>query len=133
MCLVGWLFYGANPDARVKIADRLRLPDERRRTCPDEFAQASGAWGPVIDELIAAGEGKAIRFLADRRVGEFGKLAAEVISKEVKAMNKDLSLPKRLLVRVEECDTINAFYDAKRREIIMCTEFAKYLAGVAKR
>ena len=122
------LFYGGNPSARVKIADKLRLPDGRRRTCEDEYLQASGAWGPVIKGLMDQGAGRTIRFLADHRVSEHGKLTADVLRKEVAAMNKDLSLPKRLLVRVEECDTVNAFYDAKRREIIMCTEFAEYLA-----
>ena len=127
------LFYGANPGSRKALADKLRLPDARRRTCDDEFRQAKGAWGPVLDELTATGAGKTIRFLVDHRVDEFGKFSAEVLRREIKAMNNDLSLPKRLLVRVEDCDTINAFYSAKRREITMCTEFAKFLAGVAKR
>ena len=43
-------------------------------------------------------------------------------------MNAALSLPKRVLVRVEECGVANAFYVSKTREITMCTEFAKYLS-----
>lgn len=124
------LFYGANPRARKSLADQLELPTERRRTCPEEYDQAENAWGPVIGKLEAKGGGKSIRFLADHRTGEHGKFTAEVIKREVQVMNGDLSLPKRLLVRVEACDTVNAFYDPKRREIIMCTEFAGYLARV---
>jgi len=124
------LIYGANIRDRARLADELRLPKARRRTCNDEFNQANSSWGPVIDKLEADGAGSTIRFLADHRVSEHGKFTADVIGREVKAMNRDLSLPKRLLVRVEACDTVNAFYDAKRREIIMCTEFAEYLNDV---
>jgi hypothetical protein len=124
------LFYGAKPEEREEVARELKLPKGRKGTCKDEFAQAKRSWGPVIDGLMATGSGKTIRFLADHRVDDYGKLAADVIAREVKAMNKDLSLPKRLLVRVEACDTVNAFYNAKTREITMCTEFSEWLAGV---
>ncbi len=122
------LFYGGNPSGRQAVADDLELPRARQETCPEEFQQASSSWGLVIDELEAAGAGKSIRFLSDHRVGVFGLLSADVLKDEVEAMNAALSLPKRLLVRVEPCNTVNAFYDPKTREIIMCTEFAEYLA-----
>jgi hypothetical protein len=127
------LIYGANPEEREDLAEELRLPPPRRVTCEEEFELANDSWGPVIDDLMDAGAGRSIRFLADHRVGTYGKLAGDVLRREVKAMNKDMSLPKRLLVRVEACDTVNAFYAPKSREIIMCTEFAEYLANVAQR
>jgi len=125
------LIYGANPGEREGLADELKLPDPRRATCKDEYTQAKNSWGPVIDDLVKNGAGKTIRFLADHRIDEEGKLAIEVLQREVKAMNNDLSLPKRLLVRVEACNTVNAFYDPKQREITMCSEFAEFLAKVA--
>ena len=125
------LFYGANPGKRLEVARDLELPEGRIETCEEEFEQADRSWGPVIDGLVENGAGRSIRFLADRRVGRYGKLAGDVIAEEVASMNKDMSLPKRLLVRVEPCGTVNAFYDAKAREIIMCTEFAEWLAGVS--
>jgi hypothetical protein len=127
------LFYGANPDRRASFAETFKLPKPRRETCPEEFQLAKDSWGPVIDGLVANGAGRSIRFLADHRVDEFGKLAGDVLAKEVSIMNGDLSLPKRLLVRVEACDAVNAFYAPKTREIIMCTEFAGYLADLTPR
>ncbi len=127
------LFYGANPEERLDVARDLELPAARIETCEEEFELANNSWGPVIDELAENGTGNSIRYLADHRVSQYGKLAGDVIEAEVVAMNKDMSLPKRLVVRVEACNTINAFYDPKSREIIMCTEFAEYLADVAPR
>ncbi|KMW58247.1 hypothetical protein AIOL_003218 [Candidatus Rhodobacter oscarellae] len=127
------LIFGANPAERSALARELRLPEERRQTCEEEYRLAADSWGPVITDLRDAGAGRTIRFLANYRVSTAGQLTIDVIRAEVEAMNKELSLPKRLLVRVEPCDTVNAFYDPKRREIIICTEFAEYLAEVAPR
>lgn len=127
------LIYGANPRARARLADRLELPEGRRDTCPEEFRQAEGAWGPVVHGLMEKGGGRSIRILADHKTNEAGKLATEVLTREVAAMNRDLTLPTKLLVRVEPCKTVNAFYDGSTREIIMCTEFAEYLADIVDR
>ncbi len=122
------LFYGANPKERKVIADSLDLPVERQRTCVTEYEQARESWGKVVNRLYSNGPGKTIRILADHRIDEFGRFTAEVIRQEVAEMNAALSLPKRVLVRVEECGVANAFYVSKTREITMCTEFAKYLS-----
>ncbi len=127
------LFYGADTARRQSFADDLALPKGRQATCADEFEQASDSWGPVMKELAKNGAGRSMRFLADHRTDVFGKLTADVIGAEVKAMNAEMSLPKSLLVRVEPCGTANAFYDPKTREIIMCTEFARSLAEMAPR
>lgn len=124
------LFYGADAAGRRDLADELDLPEARQETCVDEYEQAAESWGPVIATLQEAGAGRTIRFLADHRVDEYGRFTAKVLQQEIATMNKRLSLPKRLLVRVEECGTANAFYDGKTREIIMCTEFASYLADI---
>lgn len=125
------LFYGANPTQRSAVARDLELPEERIGSCAREFELAGNSWGPVIDKLSERGAGRTIRFLADYRTGDHGKLAIDVIETEVASMNETMSLPKRLLVRVESCATVNAFYDAKTREIIMCTELAEWLSDVS--
>ena len=125
------LIYGAAPEERLDVARDLNLPERRLDTCEEEYELASNSWGAVIDELHENGGGNSIRILADHQVSEQGQVAAEILAGEVAAMNKDMSLPKRLLVRIEACDTINAFYDPKSREIIMCTEFAEWLSDVA--
>ncbi len=125
------LFYGADARARQAFADDLELPKGRQETCEEEYSQAARSWGQVLEALVKNGAGRTMRFLADHRTDVFGKLTADVISREVTSMNADLSLPKPLLVRVESCGVVNAFYDAKSREIIMCTEFARSLAGMA--
>ncbi len=127
------LFYGASPETRQRIADDLDLPKPRQRTCEMEYEQARESWGLVVKRLYEKGAGRTIRVLVDQTVDEYGRLTAEVIRAEVAEMNEGLSLPKRVLVRVEECGVANAFYNSKTREITMCTEFARYLADLEPR
>ncbi len=127
------LFYGGNPIKRHGFAQKLELPEARRDTCEEEFQQASFAWRPVVDKLKGIGDGRDIRFLADYRVNAAGKLTVDVLEREVRALNRDMNLPGELLVRVEPCDAINAYYVPKTREIIMCTEFADYMADIGDR
>ena len=125
------LFYGAKPGQRRAVARDLELPEPRQATCRDEYEQARESWGAVIKQLYDNGPGKSIRFLTDHRVDEYGRFTAAVMQQVIDEMNAEMSLPKRVLVRVEDCGTANAFYDGKTREIIMCTEFARYLHDLA--
>ena len=125
------LFYGAAPDRRRPFAAELGLPDARAETCPEEYELAQRAWGPVLDELYAAGPGETLRFRTVGRMGREARLPAAIIREEVNALNAVMSLPVRIWVDVARCGEPNAFYDPSTREIIMCTEFASYLAEIA--
>lgn len=125
------LFYGAAPDRRRNFADELGLPDARAETCREEYELARRAWGPVLDELYDAGPGETLRFRTIGRMGREARLPAAIIREEVDALNAVMSLPERIWVDVARCGEPNAFYDPSTREIIMCTEFATYLAEIA--
>lgn len=124
------LFYGANPDEREDIARELGLPGARARTCEEEYELASESWGPVMDDLRKRGAGRSFRMI-DRAGGtEIERLTHDVIAMEVVNLNADMSMDRDLDVIVESCGQANAFYDPNVPSIIMCTEFAEYLAEI---
>lgn len=125
------LFYGADPGGRRSFARGLGLPDQRATYCVEEYQLASESWGPVLDDLYDAGGGETMRFKVRGRLGLDARLTAEIVRREVQALNAVLSLPEEIDVVVENCGEPNAFYDPNYREIIMCVEFADYLASVA--
>lgn len=127
------LFYGADPARREQFARDLELPEPRARWCHEEFQLADESWGPVLDELYDRGPGDSLRFRIPQRLGLEALLTARIIKSEVDALNAVLSLPDAVDVTIENCGQPNAFYDPNTREIIMCTEFAPYLASVAPR
>ncbi|WP_421703247.1 DUF4344 domain-containing metallopeptidase [Aliiroseovarius sp.] len=118
------LFYGAKPDERADLAEELGLPDQRARTCADEFELANRSWGGVLDDLAADAPGNSIKM--DWMLREDDALTV-FIKGEVDRLNQVMVLPEDLAVSVIPCDEVNAFYDPGKREIIMCTEYATHL------
>ncbi|MEM1237996.1 MAG: DUF4344 domain-containing metallopeptidase [Pseudomonadota bacterium] len=115
------LFYGANPDEREDILDELGLPDERAETCPEEYDQALGSWGAVLDELAESDDSGEL-FL----VGE-DPLLRETLAEEIAWLNEEFSFPQDIPVLLDYCGEPNAFYDPNNQEIIMCIEYPVYL------
>jgi len=125
------LFYGANPDERDDLAQELGLPEERAETCEDEYALAADSWDLAFAQMEEGAPGSSfgpMRVMGDSDAARF---TAEVLEAEIAALNKDFALPHPLRITVEACGEANAFYDLGSREIIMCSEFADHLTGLA--
>lgn len=122
------VFYGANPDERDDVARDLGLPEDRAAYCPEEYQQADGSWGGVLQELLHPRGGESLVMDEMDTRSDAGALTADLIATEVAALNEEFRLPATLFVSVVSCGQANAFYDPERTEIIMCTEFADYLA-----
>ncbi len=123
------IFYGANPDERADVAEELGLPQERADYCPEEYDQAAGSWGAVLDELVDAGAGETLVLQVAEGAGPGATIIADVIGAELDALNAEMSLPKVIPVAVADCGEANAFYDPQEETITMCTEFVAHLAG----
>lgn len=115
------LFYGANPDEREDVAEELGLPEERAETCPDEYDQALGSWGGVLDDLAESNAGGRLILLGDDAAQQ------EILGEELEWLNEQLSFPQDIAVNIEGCGEANAFYDLGTQEITMCSEYLPYL------
>ena len=122
------IFYGANRAMRGSFADELGLPDARAETCAEEYEQANHSWGAVLDDLIARGEGKSLRFDGQG----LGSRAAELLAHEVAYLNSVLQLSAPITVVVEPCDDANAYYHTGDRLIQFCEEFETYFEDMAR-
>lgn len=123
------LFYGANPDERDDVAEDLGLPEERADYCPDEYDQAAGSWGSVMDELADGGGAGQFVLTPLQTTSEDAALMHSVLSDEIAALNADFSLPSDLPIEVAQCGEANAYYDPGARKITMCIEFVPHLAA----
>ncbi len=125
------IFYGANPDERGDVAEDLGLPEERADYCPDEYDQAAGSWGAVLDELAKAGAGETLILVVDDPGLAGAGILIDVIGAELAALNAEMSLPQDMPVNIAACGEANAFYDPQAQAITMCTEFVAHLAAQA--
>lgn len=120
------LFYGANPDERDDLAEEMGLPLERAEGCEEEFELAQDSWGPVFDQIETDTPGSSIQMIGSPAASD--AFAVDLIAAEIEALNTDFQLPETLHVTVEPCGEPNAFYDLDDTQIIICSEFAPYLA-----
>ncbi|MEO0486206.1 MAG: DUF4344 domain-containing metallopeptidase [Pseudomonadota bacterium] len=119
------LFYGGNPEEQEDVALELGLPEERIETCEEEYDQAIGSWGAVLDRLAEASE----------TGSDTGRLVLtgkdpeqdEILREEIDWINENFAFPQDIPVLMEPCQEANAFYDPTSQEITMCTEFPAYL------
>ena len=124
------LHYGADPQSRSGFADALELPADRAAYCEDERALAEESWNIYLDS--ADNEGKTRKWVefgvVDPVETEAQQLMTEVVEEEVDHLNNWLELDQTLTVVTAFCDEPNAYYDPSQAAIIMCHEFADYLA-----
>ncbi len=114
------LFYGANPDERLELAQELNLPPERGESCEEEFQLAYDSWGPVLDEME-----NLKGYLEFDGSGE--GLIQSVIKEELAYLKGKIGFPSPVRVFLEACGEANAFYDPNETSIILCTEFEDHL------
>jgi len=117
------LFYGANPEKRQQLADKLRLPAERAEHCPTEWAAATGPWDALLQN-VTLGDGK---FGLETAEGQVGLPLANVLAEEVNSINERIGLPQKITVIVADCGEAKAFYTPENHSITMCNEYAQYL------
>ncbi len=125
------IFYGANPDERYDVAQDLGLPQDRADYCSVEYEQAVDSWGQALDKVTYSPGGKTFQLGSIVVDSDAGMLTEDLIRSEVDALNKGFRLPDQLRVSVVACGEANAFYDPGSREIVMCSEFADWLAETA--
>lgn len=123
------LFYGADPDTRESVAIDMGLPEDRAISCPFEYDQASDSWGGVLDQITSEAGGRSFVLGSIDDSSDAGVFTADLMASEIEALNAEFRLPAPIAIDVVACGQVNAFYDSSRQTIIMCTEFADYLAA----
>lgn len=123
------LMYGANPAERGEIVTELGLPEERMKTCEEEYALTARAWGDVLNEVAEGAPGDTFRM---DWIYDATSPVTRHVTAEVDRLNAAIVLPVDITVSVIPCGEINAFYDPGPREMIICTEMADHLAELAQ-
>lgn len=121
------LYYGADPARRAAFARQARLDDPA--PCPARMAAITGGWGARLDTIPAQDHGPGFRLVvpADRDA------LTRAVAEELRRLNAEFGLPRRVDVTIEPCGEANAFYDPRARRIVLCTEYADSLSRLWRR
>lgn len=126
------LHVGADYLSRRIFGRTLGLPKYRMETCVEERSMAGRAWRPVFVRLQQEKEP-----LVSFESHEPAKTAEQdyylaSIKDEVKRLNARFGIEKTVALHVKHCGEVNAFYHPRNGSIVMCYEFADYLADQAR-
>jgi len=122
---IACILYGADPDARKDFASAVDLPEERAESCAGEYDQAAASWGAVLEEMSDTDTRPPLVF-----EGRADHAASTILAREVRHLDREIRLSKRVVVAVEECGEPNAFYDPEALRIVFCTEFVGHLQRI---
>jgi Putative metallopeptidase len=144
---IACLVYGSDPARNVTVADRVRLPPERRESCVEDYQQRLDSWQRVMARFLVTPPRASRRSAVHGAQGprnrarvsvlwrepraEFRELAAVLRrSGMIEAMARDIGqrvrLPRSIRLRIEHCDEPNAFWDADQHAVITCYEFLAF-------
>jgi hypothetical protein len=123
------LMVGSDPDKFKSLADEMKMPEPRQKTCKRDFAKTSAAWGGVLmpwhlepgqpetEIKVVYGDGKgtydgladmfrSIRFL--ETVAEFSR--------------EHYRWPRSFTLKMETCGHPGSDYEDEERVVTMCYE-----------
>jgi len=123
------LMVGSDPDKFKSLADEMKMPQSRQKTCKRDFAKTSAAWGAVLtpwhrepgqpetEIKVGYGDGKGTydAFANMFRSIQFLEGVAE-FSKE------HYRWPRSFTLKMETCGHPGADYDDETRVVTMCYE-----------
>jgi len=126
-------FYGSDPERLGAFANAARLPEDRQEVCPIDFKTMAKGWSEHLGKIerqdggsrsgkvlvkwdvVKTASGHALRTRLEQ---------SSLLTKALRMFNETYALDKDIVVRYEECDEANAFFDEDTKEVIMCYELA---------
>jgi len=125
------LMVGSDQKQLKELADRVRLPQDRRQSCRDDYENAKNSWNSVLEahrrsadqpnSAVAAvyAEGGELDAFARsfRSIGFMGTLAEYVSRRYV--------LPRPITLVMKSCGDANAWWDPPTLTETLCYEMAK--------
>ena len=126
------LMVGSDQKQLRELADRVRLPQDRRQSCRDDYENAKNSWNLVLEAhrrsagqpnsavaaVYAESGGELDAFARSfRSIGFMGTLAEYVSSRYV--------LPRPITLVMKSCGDANAWWDPPTLTETLCYEMAK--------
>ena len=151
------LMVGSSPEEFRSVAERARLPPDRREECVVEFEQAQDAWLRLLRPHLRRAAGKPSfleRLLRIKPSGhdrvstlaiEYGDAPPALASSRDALMraglleavrdftNEVFRLPEHITIEAKTCGGPNAYWDGQKRRLVLCYELVADYAELALR
>jgi hypothetical protein len=126
------LTFGSDPAKFMDLANRLKLPEDRQGTCPNDYAKVSRSWAtalkphrralgePKIHIDVIYGEGKGNLEPFAKGFQSIGLL--DIVAQRT---SDQWAWPKPFTLEMQTCGYVNAAWMATSRKLTLCYELAE--------
>lgn len=122
---------GGQPEKFAKLADDARLPPERRRTCRDDFNNASWSWEQVLKPYVRKpGDPKVTIEVAYGPAKDHAALAETgkkllILETVAEWLSEDFAWKNPISLEMQECGSPGARWEFKSKKVIVCYEIIR--------
>jgi hypothetical protein len=126
---------GSDPAKFKDLADKSKLPEDRRQTCQRDWRNTAWSWETMlkphfratdaakqkIDVIYGEGKGELAIYARAFRAIQFLEIVAEDLADR-------FAWPRPIVVEMRSCDNANASWSGKTRTLLICYELAQEFA-----
>jgi hypothetical protein len=125
------LLVGGQPDKFANLAKEVKLPEERRSTCRDDFNNAQWSWDQVLKPYLRKPEDPKVNIeVKYGPPGEFAAIAETgrklfILETVAEWLSEDFAWRKPISLEMEECGSPGARWEFKAKRIVVCYEIIR--------
>jgi Putative metallopeptidase len=125
------LMVGGAPDKFEKLANEVKLPEERQDTCQGDFSNASWSWEQVLKPHMRKPEDPKteipVNYAPTKEYAILSDLGQKLRILEVVAgwLSRDFVWKKPIGLEMQECGSPNARWDLQSKKVIVCYELIR--------
>jgi hypothetical protein len=125
------LMVGGAPDKSEKLANEVKLPDQRQGTCQGDFSNASWSWGQVLKPHMRKPEDPKteipVNYAPTSEYATLSELGQKLQILEVVAgwESQDFAWKKPIALEMQECGSVGARWDLPSKKVIVCYEIIR--------
>src|SRR5262249_31223977 len=125
------LMVGGAPDKFEKLADEVKLPEERQGTCQGDFSNASWSWEQVLKPHMRKPEDPKTKISVNYEpTKEYATLAElgqrlQILETVAEWLSNDFLWKKPIGLQMEECGSPGARWDLTTKKVIVCYEIIR--------
>jgi hypothetical protein len=128
------LLVGAQPEKFKALASEVKLPEERQRTCRDDYNNASWSWGQALKPYMRKPDDPKTKIeVKYDPPGEFSNLAAlgrklQILETVAASLSEDFVWKEPIALEMQQCGDPAARWEWKSKKIIVCYEIIQEFA-----
>jgi hypothetical protein len=125
------LMVGGQPEKFMKLADEVKLPEERQGTCQGDYSNASWSWEQVLKPHLRKPEAPKTKIeVIYATPGEYASLAElgrklQILETVAEWLSEDYVWKRPISLEMQQCGSPGARWELDTKKVIVCYEIIR--------